>query len=305
MNSFSALIEALAVVILYIAIGILLNKSGMITSKNRSGFTDFCLKVTLPCMVFKSFLGDMTAEMLKDGASVLLLSAGVHVFAWAVGGLLYKGFPDNKKSIMKFALLVGNVGFVGLPLVSTAFGEMGSFYGSFYLISNVVFNWSVGIAFLSSGQKGSALIKKVCLNPGIIGTVLGVGRMLLGIALPAPVTTVITSLGGVTAPLGIILIGTILAECDVKSVFEKDVLYYAVTKLVMLPAVLWVCLKLSGIALNEAAYMVLMILTAMPAGTTTAILAEGYGQDHIFASKAVFVTTVLSLVTVPLMAAII
>ena len=68
MNSFSALIEALAVVILYIAIGILLNKSGMITSKNRSGFTDFCLKVTLPCMVFKSFLGDMTAEMLKDGA---------------------------------------------------------------------------------------------------------------------------------------------------------------------------------------------------------------------------------------------
>ncbi|MBQ5761131.1 MAG: AEC family transporter, partial [Clostridia bacterium] len=61
----------------------------------------------------------------------------------------------------------------------------------------------------------------------------------------------------------------------------------------------------SGIVLDEAAYMVLMILTAMPAGTTTAILAEGYGQDHIFASKAVFVTTVLSLVTVPLMAAII
>ena len=73
----------------------------------------------------------------------------------------------------------------------------------------------------------------------------------------------------------------------------------------MLPAVLWVALKLSGIVLDEAAYMVLMILTAMPAGTTTAILAEGYGQDHIFASKAVFVTTVLSLVTVPLMAAII
>ena len=102
-----------------------------------------------------------------------------------------------------------------------------------------------------------------------------------------------------------ILIGTILAECDVKSVFEKDVLYYAATKLVMLPAVLWVALRLSGIVLDEAAYMVLMILTAMPAGTTTAILAEGYGQDHIFASKAVFVTTVLSLVTVPLMAAII
>ncbi|MBR5285079.1 MAG: AEC family transporter, partial [Clostridia bacterium] len=135
MNSFSALIQALAVVILYISIGILLNKLGMITAKNRSGFTDFCLKVTLPCMVFKSFLGDMTGEMLKAGASVLLLSAGVHIFAWLVGGLLYKPFADNKKSIMKFALLVGNIGFVGLPLVTTAFGEMGSFYGSFYLIS--------------------------------------------------------------------------------------------------------------------------------------------------------------------------
>ena len=88
MNSFSALIQALAVVILYISIGILLNKLGMISAKNRSGFTDFCLKVTLPCMVFKSFLGDMTGEMLKAGASVLLLSAGVHIFAWLVGGLL-------------------------------------------------------------------------------------------------------------------------------------------------------------------------------------------------------------------------
>ncbi|MBQ2692027.1 MAG: AEC family transporter, partial [Clostridia bacterium] len=210
----NVLLKSLSVILTYMIIGVVLSKTGMITGKNRSGFTDFCLKVTLPCMVFKSFLGDMTADMIKEGAAVLFISSGVCVFAWLIGGFIYKFAEPGKRSIMKFTLLVGNIGFIGLPLVSSAFGEMGTFYGSFYLISNVVFNWSVGIAFLSPDQKGAALIKKVVTNPGIIGVVLGVGRMLLGIQVPYTVETVVVSLGSITGPLGIILIGTILAECD-------------------------------------------------------------------------------------------
>ena len=299
----NVLLKSLSVILTYMIIGVVLSKAGMITGKNRSGFTDFCLKVTLPCMVFKSFLGDMTADMIKEGAAVLFISSGVCVFAWLIGGFIYKFADPGKRSIMKFTLLVGNIGFIGLPLVSSAFGEMGTFYGSFYLISNVVFNWSVGIAFLSPDQKGAALIKKVVTNPGIIGVVLGVGRMLLGIQVPYTVETVVVSLGSITGPLGIILIGTILAECDIKSVFEKDVLYLAATKLILLPAALWAFMKLFGVMLDvgHEAYMVLMMLTAMPAGATTAILAESYKQDHIFASKTVFATTVLCLATIPVM----
>ncbi|MBE6994176.1 MAG: AEC family transporter [Ruminococcaceae bacterium] len=304
MTGMSALLNSLAVIITYMLIGYLLCRIGMITDRNRQSFIDFVIKVTLPCMVFKSFLGDMTAQMLRDGAAVLAISSGVCLFAWIVGPFVFPKGPDTKRSIMKFALLVGNIGFVGLPLVTDTFGEAGSFYGSFYLISNVVFNWSVGIAFLSPGLKGKDLIKKVLLNPGIIGVVLGVGRMLLRIPLPQTAVTVVTALGSMTGPMGIILIGAILAGCDPRSVFEKDVLYTTFMKLVALPLCLFAfkVLTRSVLPLDDAAWGVLMVLTAMPAGATTAILAENYGQDHLFASKVTFATTVFSLVTVPLAA---
>ena len=67
----NVLLKSLSVILTYMIIGVVLSKTGMITGKNRSGFTDFCLKVTLPCMVFKSFLGDMTADMIKEGAVVI------------------------------------------------------------------------------------------------------------------------------------------------------------------------------------------------------------------------------------------
>ncbi|MEA4919775.1 MAG: AEC family transporter [Clostridiaceae bacterium] len=307
MGTFSVLLKAQSVIITYIIIGVVLSRTGIITEKNRGSFTDFTLKVTLPCMVFRSFLGDMTPQMIKEGAAVLLVSSGVCIFAWLIGCVLFRFAEPKKQSIMKFSLLVGNVGFVGLPLVSSAFGEAGTFYGSFYLISNVVFNWSLGIAFLSPGVDGKALLKKVLLNPGIIGVVLGVARMLTGIQLPYTITAVVNSLGGITAPLGIIIIGSILAGCDVKTVFQKDVLYTAAMKLILLPLCLWIFMTFFGdrLGIGQEAYAVLMVMTAMPAGATTAILAQGYGQDHVFASKTVFVTTVLSIVTVPILAAFI
>ncbi len=304
MNGISALLGSLATIITYMAIGYLLCRVGMITDKNRQSFIDFVIKVTLPCMVFKSFLGDMTPQMLRDGAAVLLISSGVCLFAWLVGPLVFRKGPDTKRSIMKFALLVGNIGFVGMPLVTDTYGSAGSFYGSFYLISNVMFNWSVGIAFLSPGLKGRELVKKVLFNPGIIGVVLGVGRMLLHIPLPGVAVTVVTALGSMTGPMGIILIGAILAGCDPRSVFEKDVLYTTFMKLVFLPLCLFAFKLLTQrvLPLEPAAWGVLMVMTAMPAGATTAILAENYGQDHLFASKVTFATTVLSLITVPLTA---
>lgn len=304
MGTFAVLLRAQSVIITYIIIGVVLSRTGLITEKNRGSFTDFTLKVTLPCMVFRSFLGDMTPQMIKEGAGVLFISSAVCVFAWIIGCFLFRFAEPKKQSIMKFSLLVGNVGFVGLPLVASAFGETGTFYGSFYLISNVAFNWSLGIAFLSPGVKGKTLAKKVLLNPGIIAVILGVGRMLTGVQLPYTVTAVVNSLGGITAPLGIIIIGSILAGCDIKTVFQKDVLYTAAMKLIFLPLCLWVFMAFFGerFGIGQEAYTVLMVLTAMPAGATTAILAQGYGQDHVFASKTVFVTTVLSLVTVPLLA---
>lgn len=306
MESISALLRSLSVILTYIVIGVVLSKRGIITDKNRQSFIDFVIKITLPCMVFKSFLGDMTAQMIKEGALVLAISSGVCIFAWVAGLFIYKFAEPKKRSIMKFSLLVGNIGFIGMPLIAETFGDIGTFYGSFYLISNVVFNWSVGIAFLAPDVKGKDLVKKVAFNPGIIGVVLGVGRMLLGIKLPYTAVTVVTALGNMTAPLGIILIGAILAGCEFKTVFQKDVIYASLTKLIMLPACLWVFLKIFGGVLNVGpeAYNVLMILTGMPAGATTAILAESYGQDYQFASKMVFVTTVFCLVTVPVMAMI-
>ncbi len=303
MESFKVLFSAQSAIVLYILIGVFLRKRGIITTETRQSFINFVIKVALPCMIMNSFLKEMTAQQLRDGALVLALSSAVCIFAWGAGILLYRGFPAERRSVMKFSLLVGNVGFAGLPLVASIYGQEALFYGSFYLISNVVFNWSVGIAFLTAADfKGQ--VKNVLTNPGIIAVCLGIIRTLLGIKLPQAVVTVIGGLGGITAPLGIILMGTILAECDIKSVFSRDVIYATTMKLLALPAVTALALTFGQRAglwnLSPLAYGVLVVITGMPAGVTTPILAEKYGQDHIFASQVVFLTTVMSLATLPL-----
>jgi len=298
MEKFYAMAQVQASLFVYLAVGYLIRKRGIITPEVRGGITNLLIFVFLPCMVFESLHMDMDLQQLLSGGLILVASFAASFFAWGVGKVLFQRRDPSRRTIMRYGTLVANSGFAGLPVIQGAYGAEGLFFASIYIIPNRIFMWTAGISMFQKGKKTN-WVRDVLLNPGIIAVFLGLARMLLQIPLPSFVDTAVSSMGQCTTSVSIILVGSILADVEWRSIFQWDVFYACIVRLILLPVVSLVVLKLIGF--DSLGTAISVILTGMPMGTTTAILAEKYGQDAGFGSSCVFLSTVLSLVTIPML----
>ena len=188
---------------------------------------------------------------------------------------------------------------VASPLSLSIFGPTGLMYASVALLPIRLFMWSAGLSLYTSTTKKQVL-KTLATHPCIIAVFVGFALMLSGLQLPAFLNDTIDSLGNCCTALSMVVIGAILSDVDPRTVLEPAVLYYVVIRLIAIPAflfgVLWL-LKVDALVTG-----IIVILSAMPAGSTTAMLAQKYDQDPEFASKMVFLSTLASLITLPLWA---
>lgn len=298
MSSFQKMAGVQTVLFLYMLVGVYCRKSGLFDDRTRDKLSDFTMKITLPCMVFDSFHMAFSLDVLKQGAVALVIATVMAVAALLLGKVLYRPFEPREKSIMQYGTLVTNSGFAGLPVVSGVYGSEGLFLGSLFIIPTRVLMWSAGISLFTVEATGR--LKKVLLNPAIIAVELGLLRMIFQIPLPAFADTAIKNVGACTAPLAMILVGAILADVSLNSLFEPKAFYLIAVRQLLLP---FLCLfALRALRVDPLTAGVSVVLTGMPIGSTTAILAQQYGADAQFASKCVFLSTLTSLVTVPILA---
>ena len=298
MDSFFKMVDVQTVLFIYMAVGFGCRKAGIFNDVARDKLTDFVVFVTLPCMIFESFNMAFSLESLKQGALALLIAVGMSCVALLLGKVLYNRFPYEEKSILQYGTLVSNSGFAGLPVVSGAYGDEGLFLGSLFIIPTRILMWSAGISLFTRADAKQA-VKKVLLNPGIIAVEVGLVRMLFQIPLPHFVDTAVDNLGGCTSPMAMALVGAILADVPLKTVVDPRGFYLVAVRQLLLPG-----LCLAGLTLLNVDPLttgVAVALTGMPIGSTTAILAQKYVADAKFASKCVFISTLTSLVTVPIL----
>ena len=142
-------------------------------------------------------------------------------------------------------------------------------------------------------------MENVLLNPNIIAVELGLIRGLLALELPYSINYAIEKMGNSVAPLSMIIVGAILADVNLRNIFDKSVFLVTLIRLIVLPLVATGIISL--LRLDAMISGVALVLTGMPVGTTTALLAAKYNADVEFASKLVFITTLLSLITVPVL----
>lgn len=298
MDSFFKMVDVQTVLFLYMAVGFYCRKKGIFSDETRDKLTDFVVLITLPCMIFESFNMEFSLDALKQGAVAIIIATCMAVIALLLGKVLYNRFPYEKKSILQYGTLVSNSGFAGLPVVSGAYGDDGLFLGSLFIIPTRILMWSAGISLFTKANARDAF-KKVMLNPGIIAVEIGLVRMILQIPLPHFVDSAVDNLGGCTSPLAMALVGAILADVPLKTVLDGRSFYLVAVRQLLLPFLCLAALKL--LALDSLTIGVSVALTGMPIGSTTAILAQKYGADAQFASKCVFISTLTSLVTVPIL----
>lgn len=298
MDSFFKMVDVQTVLFIYMAVGFGCRKAGIFNDVARDKLTDFVVFVTLPCMIFESFNMAFSLESLKQGALALLIAVGMSCVALLLGKVLYNRFPYEEKSILQYGTLVSNSGFAGLPVVSGAYGDEGLFLGSLFIIPTRIFMWSAGISLFTRADAKQA-VKKVLLNPGIIAVEVGLVRMLFQIPLPHFVDTAVDNLGGCTSPMAMALVGAILVDVPLKTVFDLKSFYLVAVRQFLLPGICLAALRLLHV--DPLTIGVSVVITGMPIGSTTAILAQKYVADAKFASKCVFISTLTSLVTVPIL----
>lgn len=298
MDSFFKMVDVQTVLFIYMAVGFGCRKAGIFNDVARDKLTDFVVFVTLPCMIFESFNMAFSLESLKQGALALLIAVGMSCVALLLGKVLYNRFPYEEKSILQYGTLVSNSGFAGLPVVSGAYGDEGLFLGSLFIIPTRILMWSAGISLFTRADAKQA-VKKVLLNPGIIAVEVGLVRMLFQIPMPHFVDTAVDNLGGCTSPMAMALVGAILVDVPLKTVFDLKSFYLVAVRQFLLPGICLAALRLLHV--DPLTIGVSVVITGMPIGSTTAILAQKYVADAKFASKCVFISTLTSLVTVPIL----
>lgn len=299
MENFLKMVNTQSVLFIYLAVGYYCRKANIFTNETRSKLTDFVVLITLPCMVFKSFDMEFTMDSLIQGGVVLLIAAVMAVVALVLGKFLYNKFEHREKCIMQYGTLVTNSGFAGLPIVSGAFGDEGLFLGSLFIIPTRILMWSAGLSLFTTGGSRWERAKKVLTNPAIIAVFIGLIWMIFQLPLSGFIDTAVDKLGDCTSPLAMALVGAILADVSIKGVWEPKAMYLVLVRQIILPVICLFALK--AIGLDELTIGVSVTLSGMPIGSTTAILAQKYGADAQFASKCVFISTVTSLITVPVL----
>ncbi|KAF5058808.1 Membrane transport protein [anaerobic digester metagenome] len=297
----SAIAESVFSLFIIILVGVYGSKKKIITPEINKGLTDILIKIALPFMIVSSFIftydDTIRTNVLKTFYLSLTAYALMAVFSW----LALFPVKNDKKIILHFANVFVNTGYVGFPVLYSIYGAEGVIYGSIFNMFFVVFVWTYGL-LLFKGSLNKNEIKKemlsVILNPSILAVFIGIFMMISGIRLPAPIFSSIKSIGNITGPLSMFIIGNILSNVKIKNHFRDWTIYYGITlKLVAIPLTIY----LFSLLLNDYSKAVnsVIVMTAMPASAMTSILAESFDKEKEFAAIIVSATTLLSLITVP------
>lgn len=297
----SAIAESVFSLFIIILVGVYGSKKNIITPEINKGLTDILIKIALPFMIVSSFIftydDTIRTNVLKTFYLSLTAYALMAVFSW----LALFPVKNDKKIILHFANVFVNTGYVGFPVLYSIYGSEGVIYGSIFNMFFVVFLWTYGL-LLFKGSLNKNEIKKemlsVILNPSILAVFIGIFIMVSGISLPAPIFSSIKSIGNITGPLSMFIIGNILSNVKIKNHFRDWTIYYGITlKLVAIPLTIY----LFSLLLNDYSKAVnsVIVMTAMPASAMTSILAESFDKEKEFAAIIVSATTLLSLITVP------
>ncbi len=301
MDAFLAVAMKVAVILILILVGYFTVKKGMFTKESLGHITSFLLYIVTPCLIVSSFL---TAEsgMLDLWTLVLAvllpaLSIGICI---AISYLFFRREPIGRRRVLRFSLIFCNVGFMGIPLVEGIVGSEGVLYGSFFIAVFNIFCWTYGYVMMGGGK---VRLKALLLNPGVIGIVIGLPLYLLDVPLPSLVVEPVELVSALNTPLAMIVVGGYIAQVKL-SAFVSDLAVYkmAVLRLLVAPALFLALVLL--IRPDDTLLMSVVIQAATPVAANCVLFAVQYHSDAELASKCVAVTTVFSVLTIPLVAVV-
>ena len=299
LDSIAVIAEQVAMLYLMMAAGFFCFKKKLIRENGAKQMTDLLLFVVTPCVIVSSFEIEFDAA-LRDGILIATgVAVGAHALAIGIGMLFFKKEPGSRRRVLRFSVVFSNCGFMSIPLLSALLGSRGVIYGAAYLgVFNIV-QWTYGV-YLMTGDRKQVSVKKAIVNPGVIGLALALPIFFFSIRLPDVLSQTVGQLANLNTPLAMVVIGCHIAAADLRRAFLDKSIYLALV-LRLLAAPLLVTALLLPFRLERDLLLACVIPASAPAAATTALFSDRFGQDTGLASSIVTVTTLVSIVTMPLL----
>lgn len=300
--SFETTVMQILSLFLIMVIGYVLRKSKVFDEAANVRFTRLIIYVSLPSQIIKAFVANQGIVSNRE----VLLMFGISVLTYllyAVVGVLFIMIfrvPSDKRGTYLFMMMFGNVGFMGFPLTEALLGEEALIYA---VIFNVIFNllvYSIGILMISRKEDEFQFPIKKLLNMPLISAVLSIILYFGKIQLPAVAIQSLDFMGNVTTPVAMLILGSTIAGMPWKELFDEWRIYiFTAFKLLVIPVIVIGILKAVP-SINPLIHGSLILLSATPVATNTTMLAIEYDGDMKLSSKGIFFTTLLCMLTIPL-----
>ncbi len=287
---------------LIMLVGVYGSRRGIITQEINNGLINVLIDIILPFMVISSFTSTFDISIKSNLAKGFYYSLFTYLILIISSYILLRPIKGDKRTIIHFANVFTNTGYIGFPVLNSIYGVEGVVYGSIFNMFFVIFVWTYGLKLfkghIDKGQLRKEIIKTL-LNPSIIAVVIGVLIVLFNIELPKIINNSINSVGSISGALSMIIIGVIVSKSRIGNNFRDWKLYYGLTiKMVVLPLILiFVSLLIDRSVVSNS----VIIIASMPAAAMTSIFAESYNKEEDFASIIVLLTTLLSVISIPIL----
>lgn len=291
-------INQVIVLFLMMVVGVYATKRGFINKTVEKGLSDLLLNITLPFLIISTFNLEFDANLLSNAKKIVIYSIGIHLTLFILSKVIYIKFAKDKQPVLRFITTFSNVGFMGYPVLQSIFGNVGVFYGAIF---NMVFNafvWTLGVS-LYSGEKSLKSFLEVLKNPAFLSVCFGLVLFISPLKLPTPIFKTIKLVGDTTTPISMIIVGSMLSNGNLKEVLSDWTIYFgSFVCLIVAPVIVYYGMNILG--LDSELTKVCVTIIAMPGAVMAPIIASKYEGNSLYASRCVFLSTILSVITIPL-----
>ncbi len=302
---FIVILEKVGAVLLLILIGYIFGRIAKPSEQARGLLASLVLNISVPASIL-SGVNDADFDAIKSDMLVLIIASVcitlvTLLLSFPVSRLLEPKERRNR-AVVQATMFFHNFGFLGWPVCYMLLGAKGLLYAMLFSMPLNVLLYGLTPVLLGRAEPGARLFdKRMLLNVPFYATVAALGLLIGRVHLPDFLTTMMGMLGALQTPLSMMVIGMILASARLADMMRGVKVYgYSVVRLALLPLLAFAALKALG--MTGLLLSVPVIITAMPAAAMSVVLVERSGLDAVYASRIVVVSTLISVVTIPLFA---
>lgn len=302
---FQVIATTMCSLIIIVIAGFISHKRGIINEEFERKLSGFVIKVTCPALLISSTMGDKMPDR-EHIPMLLLVSLLTYVILIPLAYIqpVLMRVKRDLRGMYSFMLTYSNVGFIGYPVVASIFGPDAVFYACILNVFNTITVFIWGVMFISGENLKNGFRFRLFVSPAMIATYISVIIVILNLHTPKAIAMPLSILGNMTVPSSLIVIGAALAEIPTrKMVGTPHIFIMCFLKLLVLPLLLYYAMIMVGIDTRISS--INMILIAMPVASFGTMFCMQMGKDETTMSQGTFWTTLLSVVSIPLLAMLI